>query len=107
MKTLTTQQEILIIKGSAFSQNQMVEKDADGNKKMTASEQLENACWNGLLDQLFPEIIIKPAAGKKLFVWHIQQCESFLQVELSETPEELDEQFSINPYIFLPAVFIN
>ena len=107
MKTLATQQEILLIKGSAFSQNEWIEKDADSNKRISTSEQLENACWNGMLDEMFPEILVKSEDGKKLFVWYVHQCESFLQVELSEAPEKIEQEFSINPYVFLPAVFYN
>ncbi len=92
---------------STFASREWCEKDAYGSKGSSAGEQLEEACWNGLLDELLPGIIEKSALGKKLFLWQIIPCRSFLEIELCESPVQTDNTLSINPYIFLPVVSCN
>lgn len=107
MKTISTQQEILLITGSNFSAREWAETNADANNKLTPNEQLENACWNGLLDEMLPELIEKTTKGKKLFLWHIRHCKSFLEIELSESSPLIEREFSIDPYFFVPGLLLN
>jgi len=106
MKTQSIQQEILVIIGTRLSSRQWAEKDFENNK-LSAIENLENACWNGLLDEMFPEIIQKSAEGKKLFLWHIRHCRSFLGIELSDSSPSIVCEFSIDPYYFMLAKIMN
>ena len=70
MKTKSTQQEILLMTGTKFSAREWAEKNVEDKNKLSATEQLEDACWNGLLDEMLPELVQKTAEGKKLFLWH-------------------------------------
>ena len=98
MNTHTIQQEILLFTNTTFSQRQWCQKDNTGkNSYFTNREQLEDACWNGLLHEMLPEII---EPGHNLFLWQIRMGSSFLELELSEYPIETDSAFSIDPYIF-------
>jgi len=106
MKTKFTQQEILLITGTHFLQKEWCEKD-DTKKSLSATEQLENACWNGVLDEMLPEIMEKTSEGKSLFLWHVRQCRSFLELELSESSSVIDRQFSIDPYLFTHLQILN
>jgi hypothetical protein len=108
MKTSTIQQEILLVTTSTFSNRELCEKGNSGHKQSQSNiEQLEEACWNGLLDEWLPEIIAKPVDGKRLYLWHIRHGETFLQIELSELPLSVDKPFSIDTNFFLPALIMN
>jgi hypothetical protein len=101
MKTNYIQQEILLMTGSAFLTRQWCEKDTGKQNKLTAKEELEEACWNGMLQEMIPEICKRPEGNKKLFLWQIKEGQSFIELELAEVPEAKDDYFSIDPYSFM------
>jgi hypothetical protein len=107
MKTKSTQQEILLMTGTKFSEREWAEKRVEDKSKFTGDEQLEDACWNGLLDEMLPEIIQRSADGKKLSLWTIRHCNAFLQIELIESTPFNERQFSIDPYFFVPSLLLN
>ena len=107
MKTQSIQQEILLITGTKFSSREWAEKNVEDKNKLSADEHLEDACWNGLLDEMLPELVQKTAEGKKLFLWHIRHCRSFLGIELSEFSPSIQPEFSIDPYFFVPSQIMN
>lgn len=69
-------------------------------------EKLEEACWNGMLDEFLPGLIEK-AAGKTLFLWEIQNAKSFLHIDLCDHPNSIEKIFSIDPYIFINQLQYN
>lgn len=104
MKTKYTQQEILLLTDTTFSNRQWCENNnAPVNKNSTRYEQLENACWDGMLDEILPGVLEKASNGKKLYLWQMRHCDSFLEMDFSECPQEIDSYFSIDPYLFLPT----
>ena len=107
MKTVSTQQEILLMTGTKFSARELVEKRVEDKQSLTAEEKLEDACWNGLLDDMLPELVQKTEEGKRLYLWHVRQCRSFLELELSESPTVIEREFSIDPYFFVPGLVEN
>lgn len=108
METNSTQQEILLITGTSFSLRQLSEKDSSsGNKNLTEKEQLEEACWNGLLPEMLPEICKEAIENKKIYLWQIKEADSFIELELSEFPEQTDKYFSLDPYSFMTTKFFN
>ena len=107
MKTQPIQQEILLMTGTKFSAREWAEKNVEDKNKLSATEQLEDACWNGLLDEMLPELIQKPSEGKKLYLWHIRLCRSFLGIELTESSPSIERELSIDPYFFVPAQIMN
>ncbi|MDQ6763658.1 MAG: hypothetical protein M3015_13650 [Bacteroidota bacterium] len=103
MKTNSTQKEILLITGTSFSSRQFCETmDGISYNHLTEKEKLEVACWNGLLPEMLPEVFEQYPVNKKLYLWEIKEGTSFIDLELGETHLKLDEQFSIDPYSFLP-----
>jgi hypothetical protein len=106
MKTKTVSQEILLMTNSTFAAREWCEKDVSGNAS-SVGEQLEEACWNGLLDELLPGVIERSTSGKKLLLWQITQCSSFLEIELCESPAQTNSALCINPHLFLRAVSCN
>ena len=101
MKTNYIQQEILLMMGTTFSIRQWCEKDPGKQNDLTEKEILEQACWNGLLREMIPEIYEQPEGNKKLFLWQIKEANSFLELDLGEVPEDKEKQFSIDPYTFM------
>ena len=93
--------------GTNFSSRELAEKNVEDQNKLSATEQLEEACWNGLLDEMLPELIQKTTEGKKLFLWHIRHCRSFLGIGLSESPSFIDRESSIDPYLLVPGLILS
>ncbi|HEY6975401.1 MAG TPA: hypothetical protein VH396_03870 [Chitinophagaceae bacterium] len=108
MKTTTTQQEILLMTNATFSQRQLCKRDvSEHDKYLSRTEQLEDACWNGLLDEMLPEIIEKSTTGKKLHLRQIKHARCFLEIELCEYPNTIEKESSIDPYVFLSTTLYN
>jgi hypothetical protein len=107
MKTNSTQQEILLMTGTSFSSRQWCEKTDFAQNYFTDKEQLQNACWNGLLQDMLPEICKPTAEDKKLYLWQITEATSFIELELGEVPGEIEKNHSINPHSFLPLQLLS
>jgi hypothetical protein len=103
MKTTSTQ-EILLLTGTNFSSRHSFEKNDNANN-LTEREQLEEACWNGLLKEMLPEIC--ESNINKLYMWQVWKTNSFIEIELAEVPEEKDNYYSIDPYSFLPEYILS
>jgi hypothetical protein len=102
METNSTQQEILLFTGTTFSAGQWADKDGAADAApLNEKEKLAAACWNGLLLELLPEIYRQPANTEKLYLWHIREGISFLELDLGTAPTLIDGPSSIDPYLFL------
>lgn len=107
MKTKYTQQEILLVTTSTFAQQEFSDISEDKLSKLSKQEKLEAALWQGLLNDMLPELVEKLPNGKKLYLQYIRHGASFLQLELSETLQLIDQHFSIDPYFFFPVLSQN
>jgi len=97
------QQKILLLTGTTFSQRQLINRDGvNDGKDLPESEKLEKALWDGLLDELLPEVI----TNRGLHLWQIWDTEYSLQVELSEYPSR-ERPSSINPHYFFRTANYN
>jgi hypothetical protein len=104
MEKNSTQQEILLITGTSFAHRDWCKtEDEDGPRRLNEKEQLEEACWNGMLGEMLPEICGQPGSDKPLFVWKIREALSFLELDLGGFPTAKEQQYSIDPYCFLTA----
>jgi len=102
MKSYTVQQEILLVTRNKFSQQHWCEIDnTESSKHLTQTEQLEEACWNGLVQAMLPEISLQTANGGILCIWEIKEAGSFLELDLGEIPAAIDKHLSITPHNFL------
>ena len=102
MKTNTAQQEILLMTGTSFSaRTWCANDDAEAQKNITPEDRLKEACWNGLLPEILPEICKGEIEGNKIFLWQVTQATHFIDIELGVEPPDTDKYFSINPYSFL------
>ena len=57
MEPFSTQQEILLSTDTEFAHRQWADKN-EGTAGLSAREQLEKACWDGLVKELIPELDI-------------------------------------------------
>ena len=107
MKTNSTQQEILLMTKSSFAQKQWCKKefDDDANKNLTPEENIEEACANGLVQELLPEVFNNN--NHKMYLWQMHPGFSFLQLELGELPLAVEKQFSLDPHNFLSTMHPN
>ena len=108
MKKKSTQQEILLLTRTGFSSRQWCKNDENGkSENLTSLEMLEEACWNGLIQELLPEIYRAGRGEEKMYLWHVRRISSFLELELGSFPEQIDHYYSINPYSFIMSKSAN
>lgn len=103
MEENTTQLEVLLMVGTSFSSRQYGEKENTGNhKNPSEKERLEEACWNGFLPEMLPEIYASINKAEPLYLWKVREGVSFLELELGDTPSKKEDGwFSVNPYLFM------
>jgi hypothetical protein len=101
MTQKSTQQEVLLITSSRFASRQYHEKDiAESLKNLSHEERLKEACWNGLLKEMLPELFFM-TWNAKLYLWQMREAQHFLALEMSEAPVDIDYHSSIDPYCFM------
>ena len=100
-----TQQEILLFTNTQFSSFDW-QKRSDEINNLSKIEKLEEACWNGLLEELLPELL-KDRAINKLSLWNINVASSFLDLQYGDFSTPVEESHSLNPYIFVEHTHLN
>jgi len=101
MEEQTTQQEVLLLTGTNFSARQHIEnQDLNNNRHLNENEQLEEACWNGLLPAMLPEICAGIIKDQPVYIWKIREGNAFLEVEIGNVPAELEAYYSLDPYAY-------
>lgn len=102
MKNNTTQQEVLLVTGTGFAFRQYCEKDGSNNTpQLSAHDRLKNACWNGMLKDILPEVFMLSDPEVKMYLWQMREAHQFLALEMGDQPSEIDNYFSIDPYCFI------
>jgi hypothetical protein len=91
------QQEVLLMTRTTFSARQCWQKNEADPDHLSEADQLQEACCNGLLPEMLPEICV---ADKNIFVWQINENKSCIEIELGEFPETRELRHSIDPYSF-------
>ena len=105
MKPQTIIEEMLLFTDTSFAKRELCEKDdpACNAAKYSVGDQLEKACWSGLLFDMFPDMFTNNDR-KNLCVWKVNQGEQFVHVELGTTASSPEYVTSIDPYFFMPFV---
>ena len=108
MKVNTAQQEILLITSTSFARRQYCDReDTDNTNTHPANEKLKEACWNGLLKEMIPEIFEADDNAAKLYLWQVREAKEFFALELSEYPTGVNKYLSIDPYRFMEVKQFN
>jgi len=108
MKPSTIIREILMMTATSFSERQLCEIDTpDRNNHLSPAEKLEAACWNGLLQELLPEIMHNPPGSEKLFLWQVEMRKCYLRLSMGVCSPVLENRLTLDPHIFLCEMEMN
>jgi hypothetical protein len=108
MQTEYVQLEVLLMMGTSLVSGNLCRKDHSPEKdNFTDKEKLAEACWNGLLQTILPELCLQPENNGVLYVWQVKEADSFLELELGEIPPTIEKAFSITPHLFFSSLSEN
>ena len=108
MKPTVTQQELLLVTTCSLFKKQWCDRNEEQtNQHYSPVEELEEACWNGLLPEILPEITKTSISESHLSLWRISQGNRFLHIELSTAPAKFEAIFSIEPDVCLALIYCN
>jgi hypothetical protein len=108
MKPQTQNHEILLFTNTSFSRRQLCEREDDfNNKPSNPSEEMEKACWSGLLFEMLPDILEAPTNNNMSFIWEVVPVSKFIRINVGATPQPVEHETSVDPYFFLSAQNFN
>jgi hypothetical protein len=108
MKTRSTSQEILLISNASFFNREWSElKNNTNDKQLSQREKLIHLCWNGMLKEMIPEILQSGTNKKPLTLWEINQSGNLLDLRYGESDQLMNDEWSINPYVFAQLACMN
>ena len=92
-------QEVVIVSGTEFTNRENYRNYQTNHHHPHLS--LKEACWNGQLKEMMPEIFNDFSKDTTLFLWHMKECNNIFTMELAESPNQIDFSKSIDPYLFM------
>ena len=105
MKPQHIHQEILIFTTTSLSQRALYKK-GNNRKDSSAIEELEEAFWDGFLNELVPEIM--PSTQKiKMSIWGVYAGEFYILIDLANSPGVPQAKFTIDPNLLLSIMNMN
>jgi hypothetical protein len=107
MKKNSTNQEILLLSNSSYFKRDWVELENKNDKQLSQKEILIRLCWNGMLKEMIPEILQTEPGKKPLTLWEINQSGNMLDLRFGDIDEEMNDEWSINPYVYLTFAIAN
>ena len=108
MKNIYKFQEILLSPKAHFLHRDYILRDekADG-KNLSEKEKFLQLCWNGMLNEIIPEIIVKDTDSKPLTIWEINESANLVEVKAGKVNFAFEDCFALNPATFLRNVCEN
>ena len=101
MKQDFTSQEILLITGTTFASRQWCKNDdTEKSGNNNENDMLQEACWNGLIGEMLPELA-SVHDKEPMYLWKVNVGQSFIELELGQSPRATDRYFSLDPYSFI------
>lgn len=101
------QQEILIVTGTSFSYNLCGIKLKNNNRIYTETEHLQEACWDGQLPRMLPEICPWAFENKELYIWRVKENKSAIEIDIADAPGTMEKDLSIDPHSFMLVKLMN
>ena len=102
MENFTHNLEILLQTNSSYFKRDWVElKGKTNDKQLSQKEQLIQLCWNGMLKEMIPEILQTELGKKPLTLWEINESGNMLDLRYGDFNEGMNDEWSVNPYVFL------
>ena len=102
MKKTSIHHEILLISGTSLA-NKLLDDTQENSRgrRFSAIEEMEKACWNGIIYEMFPEILGSLYPKCDCFLWHLLTGKNFLYINIGPYPVTTDHDTSIDPYLFM------
>ena len=102
MKKIDHHHEILLFTGTSLANKQLTSLEENNNeRKFTPIEELEKACWNGILYEMFPEILSDTYPKCESFMWRVLTGKNFVYINIGASPVVAEQDSSIDPYFFM------
>ena len=102
MKPTNIHHEILLIANTGLVNKQLIRNEEnDPDNRPTSIEELEKACWNGILYEMFPEILGNVYPKCQNFLQQVLTGRNFLCINLGAYPQAGERDASIDPYLFM------
>jgi hypothetical protein len=105
MKPQHIHQEVLIFTNTTLLQKALCKKSND-NKHSSDTEELEEAFWDGLLNEMVPEIM-PSSPHPKMFICGIHARKFYLLIDLADTPGVAESVLSLDPHLFSSEINMN
>ena len=105
MKPQHVHQEVLIFTNTTLSQKALSKKNST-NKSKSAVEELEDAFWDGLFNELIPEIM-PSTLQPKMVIWGVHAGKFYLLIDLADSPGITESIFSIDPHLLSSEINMN
>lgn len=108
MNTSSIHHEILLFTGTGLASKQLADNEENCHgKTFSAIEELEKACWNGIIYEMFPEILGSLYPKCESFLWHVLTGKNFLYITIGPNPLTTGHDTSIDPYFFMMNICEN
>ena len=102
MEPQVINQEILLFTGSSFCSRKFCRGNNDqSNTDHSPIEELEKACWDGMLCEMLPELVGNSLQHRNSYIWNTASGVNFLCINLGIGLTTIEKQTSIDPYFFL------
>lgn len=105
MELQHARQEVLIFTTTSLSQRTLYRKNSSNNDS-SAMEELEEAFWDGLLNELVPEIMLS-TRNTKMVIWGVYAGEFYIHIDLADSPGIAAPIHSIDPNLHLALKNMN
>lgn len=105
MKAHNHYYEVLLFSDTQFASREFCfKKDKQDNRKLSQKDELEKACWAGILCDVLPEIVGNGMTRNENYIWNIVSGYHYLHINLGPVPFSPENEFSIDPYFFLSVM---
>ncbi len=105
MNPQTIHQEVLIFTNTTFSHKALCRNNGS-NRKISPVEELEEAFWNGLLNELVPEIMLS-LRHPEMIIWGVHAGKYYLFIDLADSIGTTESRLSIDPHLLLSEINMN
>lgn len=93
--------ELLLFSNTVFSQKQIVGKGNKEEPTKTFWKKLEDACREGIIPELLPEVVSYTFCNKKIVSWEMLPGKCFVHISSVHSSLNMEGHYSINPHIFI------
>ena len=105
MKSQHVHYEVLFFTNTTLSQKPLWRKNSS-NKNSSSIEELEEAFWDGFLNEMVPEIM-PSTLHPKMVIWGVHAGKFCLLIDLGDSPGITESILSIDPHLLLSEINMN